>query len=77
MKPGQTVRVKPASRLESEWNLQPGAEGTVICQYRILSGISAACERVDVKFPQNTMIWGAAAQEFLEIGDLAETLPRG
>lgn len=74
MKAGQTVRVKPASRLASEWNLRPDAEGTVLCQYRILSGCAGSVERIDVRFPENRTIWGAAAQEFLEVAETSVAL---
>ena len=67
MKAGQTVRVKPASPLASEWNLQPDAEGMVLCRYQMLSGCSGSIERIDVRFPENRTIWGAAAREFLEV----------
>ena len=67
MKAGQTVRVRPASRLASEWNLQPDAEGTVLCQYKILAGCAGSVERIDVRFPENRTIWGAVAQEFQEV----------
>ena len=71
MKAGQTVRVRPASRLSSEWNLRPDAEGTVLCQYQILASCAGSGERIDVRFPENRTIWGAAAQEFQEVSENA------
>ena len=39
------------------------AVGTVICSYRVRARVGAP-ERLDVKFPSNTVMWGVAADEF-------------
>ncbi len=64
MKTGQRIRLKPSSRAAREWNVPPGAEATVLCQYRILAGRPVASERLDVQFGPKNVVWGAPAVEF-------------
>jgi hypothetical protein len=60
----QRIRLKPTSPAAREWNVPPGAEGTVLCRYRILGANSAAADRLDVRFGPRLVVWGAPAAEF-------------
>ncbi len=71
MTSGQIVRVKCASRFAQDWNIDPAAEGTVICRYRLLSGGVPGSERLDVKFSRDTTIWGGPAEAFEIVADKA------
>ncbi|MGO8797708.1 MAG: hypothetical protein ACLQE9_21705 [Roseiarcus sp.] len=66
---GQHVRLKASSPLAREWNLPPGAEGTVICRYRMLARRSLVPERMDVRFGPHKVVWGAPAVEFEPVGE--------
>ena len=67
------VRLKAFSPLAREWNLPPGAEGTVICRYRMLARRSLAPERMDVRFGPHKVVWGAPAIEFEAIAEAQRT----
>jgi hypothetical protein len=41
----------------------------VICEYRLLADRSGACERVDVRFNSNTIVWGAPVREFEAVNE--------
>jgi hypothetical protein len=71
----QRIRLKPSSLAAREWNVAPGAEGTVICRYRALAGKSGASDRLDVRFGPQLVVWGAPAAEFEEIG-VASAAPK-
>jgi hypothetical protein len=64
----QRIRLKPTSPAARQWNVAPGAEGTVLCRYRILGKDSAAADRLDVRFGPQLVVWGAPAAEFEAIG---------
>jgi hypothetical protein len=64
MKKGQQIRLKRSSRAAQEWNVPNGAEGTVICHYRLFAGGPSASDRLDVRFSARTIVWGAPATEF-------------
>lgn len=68
MKTGQRVRLRAASPIAKRDELAPGAVGTVICSYMVRARAGSP-ERVDVKFSQNTIMWGVAANEFETIED--------
>jgi hypothetical protein len=68
LRKGQRIRLRHSSLAAREWGLPLDAEGTVICQYRVLADRSGAAERVDVRFNAKTVIWGAPANEFETIG---------
>jgi hypothetical protein len=72
MKKGQQIRLKLSSRAAQEWNLPHGAEGTVICHYRLFAGRPSASDRLDVRFSSRTVIWGAPATEFEVIAEGSE-----
>jgi hypothetical protein len=61
---GQQIRLKYSSRAAQEWNVPVGAEGTVICRYRLFAGRPTESDRLDVRFTPRTIIWGAPATEF-------------
>jgi hypothetical protein len=65
---GQRIRLRPQSRLASEWSLPANAEGTLICHYQILAG-DLAPDRLDVRFNSRLVVWGAPAVEFEPIED--------
>jgi len=60
----QRIRLKRSSPAAREWQVPPGAEGTVICRYRILSDRPIASDRLDVRFGPRLVVWGAPAAEF-------------
>ena len=64
------VRLKASSPLAREWNIPPGAEGTVICRYRMLARRSVVPERMDVRFGPHKVVWGAPAIEFEPVGEV-------
>lgn len=70
---GQHVRLRTSSPLAREWNIPPGAEGTVICRYHILARRSIAPERMDVRFGPHKVVWGAPAMEFEQVGETARS----
>jgi hypothetical protein len=72
VKTGQRIRLKPSSRAAREWNVPPGAEGTVICRYRILADRPLASDRLDVRFGPQRVVWGAPAIEFEPIAANAQ-----
>ena len=63
MKTGQRVRLRAASPIVKRDEMAADAVGTVICSYRVRARVGAP-ERLDVKFPSNTFMWGVAAEEF-------------
>ena len=67
----QRVRVKPASHVARDWDIQPDASGTVICRYRALISFFSIPDRIDVHFAPDKMIWGKPADEFEEIDEKA------
>jgi hypothetical protein len=73
VKTGQRIRLKPSSRAAREWNVPPGAEGTVICRYRILADRPLASDRLDVRFGPQRVVWGAPAVEFEPIAGNVQT----
>ncbi len=68
MRNGQHVRVKPSAPALDHYRLPPDAEGVVLCQYRVLSGLTPAAERVDVQFGPDRVIWGLPATLLEEVG---------
>ena len=61
---GQRVRIIPSSPLTRSFNLSPGTLGTVICAYTARSASRGRVERVDVRFANNEVVWGGAADQF-------------
>lgn len=61
------IRLKPSSPAAREWQVPPGAEGTVLCRYKILSARPLAPDRIDVRFGPRLVVWGAPAAEFEDI----------
>ena len=61
---GQKVRIRPASPLARAFNLAPDILGTVICAYSARARGRVEIERVDVRFANNEMVWGGAADQF-------------
>ncbi len=72
MKVGQRVRFKSTSAAARYWKIPPDAQGTVMCSYRLPASNPARAERLDVRFTSQIVIWGGAAAEFEEIGDIPE-----
>ena len=66
---GQKVRVRPSSPAARDWQIPRDAEGTVICQYRLLRGGPSVADRVDVRFSPKLVVWGAPSCEFETIGE--------
>ena len=64
MNVGQKVRVRPSSEVSNAWRIPREAPGTVICRYRVLKEDQAAPERLDVRFGQKLVEWGAPDREF-------------
>lgn len=61
MAPGQRVRVKSASNLARSKDFAAGETATILCCYKVRG---RACERVDVKFASEAILWGVSADEF-------------
>ena len=64
MDPGQRVRLRPSSPVGSDWKIPSGAEGTILCRYRLLRAPRGAPDRVDVRFSPKLVVWGASSVEF-------------
>lgn len=73
MRKGQRIRLRLSSRAAQEWNVPLGAEGIVICHYRLFAGAPGASDRIDVRFSPRTVVWGAPATEFEVIADNPQT----
>ena len=73
VKTGQRIRLKPSSPAAREWNIPPGAEGTVLCRYRLLADRPLAADRLDVRFGPQRVVWGAPAVEFEPIAGNGQT----
>jgi len=67
MHKGQRIRVRPSIRAPVDWGVGMGAEGVVLCQYRVLARGRAANECVDVRFSANIIVWGAPVTAFEEV----------
>ena len=74
METGQKVCLKPDSALAREWELPSGAEGVVLCSYRLVNNLSQHVERVDVQFGERTIVWGAPSGLYLGLDPAG---PRG
>jgi hypothetical protein len=59
---GEKVRLRTASPFARRLNLPNGAEGAVLCRYRLLRGGGA--QRLDVQFGPELFVWGAPAEAF-------------
>ena len=69
LKKGERIRLRRASPAAHEWQVPEEAEATVICHYRVFAGRPGASERLDVRFGQRRVVWGAPATEFVAIGE--------
>jgi hypothetical protein len=69
MNVGQKVRVKAASQAVRDWKVPRGAQGTVICKYRLLKQSQMAPVRLDVRFSPQFVLWGAPEEAFEPISD--------
>ncbi len=69
MRKGERIRCRQPSLAEREWGVPGDAEGTVLCQYRLLSNRMGAEERVDVRFGASRVVWGAPAKEFVPVSE--------
>jgi hypothetical protein len=70
MEPGQRVRIRQSSSVARNWRIPWGAEGTVLCRYRLLKAAQTAPGRIDVRFSPQLIVWGAPEVEFEAIGEL-------
>lgn len=69
MRKGQRIRLRASDRAARDWGVAVGAEGVVICQYRLLAGGPDSGECVDVKFDPGTIVWGAPIAAFEVVGE--------
>jgi hypothetical protein len=69
---GQRIRFRASDRAARDWGISVGAEGVVLCQYRLHAGAPEARECVDVKFGGGTIVWGAPAAAFEEVGEACQ-----
>ncbi len=65
---GQKVRLRASPRAARDWGVAVGAEGAVLCQYRLAKLNQREC--IDVKFDADTIVWGAPAAAFEEVADV-------
>jgi hypothetical protein len=63
METGQKVRFKEASPLSLELKIPRGAQGAVLCRYRLLRGENKT-HRLDVRFGPQLVVWGAPDDQF-------------
>lgn len=71
MKKGQKIRVRASMRAATDWGVAAGAEGVVLCGYRVTARGRTAGECVDVLFGSNVVVWGAPVAAFEEVGEVA------
>jgi hypothetical protein len=64
MQVGQKVKIRSSSVAAREWHIPRGAEGTILCRYRLLNGGDSAPFRLDVRFSSKLVVWGAPDEEF-------------
>jgi hypothetical protein len=72
---GERIRLRASPRAARDWGISVGAEGVVICKYRLLAAGPNAGECVDVEFGPGTIVWGAPIAAFEIVGEA--TQPRG
>jgi hypothetical protein len=70
---GQRIRLRRSSRLASEFDIPQEAEGTLICEYRVLARNFVTPDRLDVRFGPQLVVWGAPATEFEEVAEISRT----
>jgi hypothetical protein len=66
------VRLKSGSALLKRPGVSREMIGTVMCRYRILREGKSAPERMDVRFDERNIIWGAPEPEFEALPDHLE-----
>ncbi len=66
---GQKVRCRPTSHIARDWKIPRDALGTVICRYRLLKEQPSAPDRLDVRFDERLVLWGAPDKEFEAVDD--------
>ncbi len=67
MTKGERIRCRRPFLAEREWGVPGDSEGTVICQYNLLSHRMGAEVLVDVRFGDIRVVWGAPAREFVPV----------
>ena len=72
MQVGQKVRIRSSSVAAREWHVPRGAEGTILCRYRLLKGGESAPFRLDVRFSAKLVVWGAPDEEFEPVVQASE-----
>ncbi len=72
MRKGQRIRFRASDRAARDWGISVGAEGVVLCQYRLLANAAHARECVDVEFGSGTIVWGAPAAAFEVVGEAGQ-----
>jgi hypothetical protein len=58
------VRLRPGSPLLKRPGVTRDMIGTVICRYRVFREGESAPARLDVRFDERNVIWGAPEKEF-------------
>ncbi len=71
MRKGQRIRLRASPRAARDWGVVVGAEGTVICQYKLMTRLNEK-DCVDVRFGAGTIVWGAPTAAFEEIGEIPQ-----
>lgn len=66
----QKVRCRPTSRIVRDWKIPREALGTVVCRYRLLKEDTSTPDRLDVRFGERLVLWGAPAGEFEVVEDV-------
>jgi hypothetical protein len=72
MRKGQRVRLRASARAAHDWGVVVGAEGDVLCEYKLLSRLKDR-DCVDVNFGAGMIVWGAPSAAFEEIGEPPHT----
>lgn len=67
--------LKPLNSVDAarEWGVEADAVGAVLCSYKVLLDDSRLADRVDVKFDDGHVIWGAPACAFALVSEADDT----
>ena len=57
------------SKAAHDWGVKVGAEGVVLCRYRLVARGRENDIRVDVRFESGVVVWGAPVAAFEEVAE--------
>ncbi len=73
LRKGQCLKPLESVDAAREWGVESGAVGAVVCSYKVLLDRTPLADRVDVRFEDGHVIWGAPACAFALVGEGEDT----